>query len=106
MYWFGNGQDGVWNMHNMRYSLNVLAIWGRAVADDPPITGDDEEELTVTIPQRLGKSLLLDSRSLVAHFHYGRQQADIMKTDLLDRYRAFANEMVCAVDNQKKPIAS
>jgi len=104
-YWFGNGKDGTWDMHHIRYSINMMAIWGQSVADNPP-QGDDEQDLTVEIPTRIDKATLVDSRAVVAHMHFSGQQRDVMKTDLLERFRAYANEMVCSSDNHKDGIAS
>jgi hypothetical protein len=85
-----------------RYNLNFLAIWGRDVKAGLPIT-DDERELTQAIPERLGRPFVVDTRAVVAHHSFYIQKDGILSTDLLDRWRAFANENVCAADNQKKP---
>ena len=46
-------------------------------------------------------ALLINTKSTVAHFTFMTQH-DLFATDLLDRYRAYANEMVCA--EKIKPI--
>ncbi|ETS85654.1 hypothetical protein PFICI_03679 [Pestalotiopsis fici W106-1] len=98
-YWFGDHQEGIWDMQYTRYNLNFLAIWGSSVAKALP-GSDDEQDMTVTIPLRLKKPCLINTRALVAHFSFGIQ-TEISHTDLLDRYRLYANEHVCAADNQK-----
>ncbi|KAF7523003.1 hypothetical protein G7054_g11951 [Neopestalotiopsis clavispora] len=98
-YWFGDRENGIWNMQYGRYNLNFLAIWGSSVAKVLPGT-DDEHDLTVKIPLMLKKPCLVDTRALVAHFGFGIQP-EISHTDLLDRYRLYANEHVCAANNQK-----
>ena len=85
-----------------RYNLNFLAVWGGDVAIQLP-TVDDERDFTVTNPKRLKRPLLVDTHALVAHFSFG-PQVEVRTTDLLDRYRDLANELVCAADNQKQPV--
>jgi hypothetical protein len=100
-YWSGN-QDGIWNMQYGRYNLNFLAIWGSSVAS-MKVSPDDEEDMTVRIPKALKKPCLIDTHAVVAHFSFGRTP-ELETTDLLDRYRLYANEMVCTKDNQKKRL--
>ena len=49
-------------------------------------------------------ALLIDTHAIVAHFSFGVQFNEMAETDILDRYRAYANEMVCTTDNQLKPL--
>lgn len=100
-YFFGD-REGIWDLQYGRYNLNFLAIRGSSVALALP-GGDDEHDLTVKIPLQLKKPCLLDSHALVAHFNFGIQP-EIAHTDLLDRYRLYANENVCAADNQKSRL--
>lgn len=44
-------------------------------------------------------ALLVNTHAIAAHFSF-RTQHEVYDTDLLDRYRAYANEMVCKEDNQ------
>lgn len=41
-------------------------------------------------------ALLLNTRAVVAHFSF-LSQRDLFATDLLDRYRAYANEAACEI---------
>ncbi|OTA93259.1 hypothetical protein M434DRAFT_73449 [Hypoxylon sp. CO27-5] len=91
------------NFEDARYNLNFFAIWGRDVAAGLPIREDDEEELTSEIPLRLRRPFVIDTRAVVAHQSFFTQREGINQTDLVDRFRAFANENVCAADNLKKP---
>lgn len=43
----------------------------------------------------------MQTRAIAAHFTFGPQR-NVYHTDLLLRYRAYANERVCAADNQKE----
>lgn len=100
-YWAGN-QDGIWNMQYTRYNLNFLAIWGSSVKM-MGVAADDEDALTVTIPKALKRPCIVDTHSIVGHFSFGTQP-ELEKTDLLERYRLYANERVCTKDNQKKRL--
>ena len=100
-YWAGN-QEGIWNMQYTRYNLNFLAIWGKSVKM-MGVAADDEDALTVTIPKALKRPCIIDTHALVSHFSFGTTP-ELEKTDLLERYRLYANEKVCAVDNQKKKL--
>ncbi|KAI1330197.1 hypothetical protein F5Y16DRAFT_408837 [Xylariaceae sp. FL0255] len=96
------GGEQLYDMQYLRYNLNFLAIWGRDVKAGLPID-DDELEITALIPQRLGRPFVIDTRSIVAHNSFFVQKDGIGSTDLMDRWRSFANENVCASNNQKKP---
>lgn len=43
--------------------------------------------------------VLVQTHALAAHFSFGAQP-EMYDTDLLSRYRAYANEMVCTAENQ------
>ena len=100
-YWAGN-KDGIWNMQYTRYNLNFLAIWGKSVKM-MGVAADDEDALTVTIPKALKRPCIIDTHAIVGHFSFGTTP-ELEKTDLLERYRLYANEKVCANDNQKKKL--
>lgn len=95
---------GLWNTQYKRFNLNFVAVWGRDVRANLPIDADDEEAFTVTLPHRTRRPLLIDTRAVVSHFHFYPQRTDVMMTDALDRYRAYANEKICARGNKKKPL--
>lgn len=58
------------------------------------------------IPRDLNMPVLLATRAVVAHFAYGKDRENVLKTDVLDRYRSYANEMVCDASNQKLAFTS
>lgn len=130
IYHYGHGLDqereGIWNMAFDRMNINFMAIWGKDVLDNLPFsTSDDELELSVGVNWRLRRreflvlpcglahnlkyelltlviiALLVNTHAIAAHFSF-RSQHEMYQTDLLDRYRAYANEMVCTKDNQIK----
>jgi len=112
-YWCGN-REGIWNLQYQRHSLNFAAIWGSSVAKMLPSL-QDETDLFVTIPRALKKrkffcmdrfmietkcflvAAVIDSHAIVSHFSFWPQQRDLLTTDLLDRYKAYADEMVCGL---------
>ena len=103
-YYFGDERSGgLWNMQNKRYSINFVAIWGSTVVASD-ITNDDEVSIAVTNPTNMGRPFLIDSRAIVSHYAYGPQREQLLSTDVLSRYRALANEMVCGEKNRKIPI--
>ena len=87
--------EGIWNMAYERMNINLLAIWGDDVLDNAPFSEqDDEHFLSITLPKRLGRTLLVNTHALAAHFSF-QTQHELFETDLLGRYRALAAEMVC-----------
>lgn len=97
-YWAGN-QEGIWNMQYTRYNLNFLAMLGKSVKM-MEVGGDDEESLTVTIPKALKRPCLVDTHAIITHFGF-KTTPELEETDLLERYRLYANERVCAKNNQR-----
>ncbi|KAL8742614.1 MAG: hypothetical protein Q9190_004925 [Brigantiaea leucoxantha] len=95
-----SGHEGVWNMAFGRMNINFMAIWGKDVLDNLPFDGpDDEHELSVNIPGKLQRPVLVNTHAVAAHFSF-RTQHELYDTDLLARYRALANERVCGKGNQ------
>ncbi|KAI0391395.1 hypothetical protein F5Y17DRAFT_478687 [Xylariaceae sp. FL0594] len=81
----------------IRYNLNFVAVWGHDIRLSSPISADDEQDITSDIPARLNRPFVIDTRAVVAHFSFFPQSEGVRRTDLLDRWRAFANEGVCPV---------
>ncbi|KAI1496971.1 hypothetical protein F5X99DRAFT_424011 [Biscogniauxia marginata] len=100
----GPGAEQLLDTGYVRYNLNFVALWGHDVRAALPIAGDDEQDITVAIPERTGRPFVIDSRAVVAHIGFNPQQAGVRQTDLLDRWRAYANEMVCAPADRKRPF--
>jgi len=105
----------MWDYQYYRLSINLIAIWGDDVVDNRPFPDDDEEFLTVTLPKRLGRrryslfhkrithtdlsipDAVIDGKAVAAHYAFSWQVRDggIEKTDVLERYRAYAEENIC-----------
>lgn len=111
-YFYGNGIDGMYNLWYTRYNINVFAIRGSHVALKPFWNNEysklgvgDEYLLTLVIPQELRMPAYVATRAVVSHFSFHRDRERLLRSDILDRYRAYANEMVCTADNQKMQFA-
>lgn len=87
--------DGVWLTDYTRLSINFVAVWADDVLDNLPMDAVDEEWLTVNLPRKLGKSVAVEMNGLAVHFSFGGQWQGVAKTDLLGRYKNYADEMVC-----------
>ncbi|KAI1130160.1 hypothetical protein F5Y10DRAFT_132646 [Nemania abortiva] len=97
------GGEQVFDTQFRRYNLNFVAVWGSDIKNHLPIADDDEDAITKSIPKKTGRPFIIDTRAVVGHFSFFTQATEIRQTDLLDRWRAFANEAVCKPDNLKKP---
>jgi hypothetical protein len=91
-----------WDLAYRRLSINFLALRGRDVIEAYPLmkSVDDEQFLTVTRPKQLGRHVVADGAGLVVHFAFGPQykahdRKGLAWTDLMERYRGYAAEMVC-----------
>ncbi|KAI1660909.1 hypothetical protein F4813DRAFT_267767 [Daldinia decipiens] len=100
----GPGAEQLYNTQYKRYNLNFVALWGHDIKKSLPIAGDDEQDITVTIPKRTRRPFIIDTRAVVGHLSFYPQHNGVKTTDLLDRWRSFANEMICTPHNQKKPF--
>ena len=120
-YHYGGGlnpaREGIWDMKYGRMNINFMAIWGKDVLDAVPFGDpDDERFLSETVTRRLGRrkffhsciatsaklsflALYVNTHAIAAHFSF-RTQHEIFDSDLLSRWRAYANEMICTKNNQ------
>ncbi|KAI9672502.1 MAG: hypothetical protein M1817_003268 [Caeruleum heppii] len=88
----------LWDYQYERLSINLIAIWGDDIVQNRPFPEDDERFLTVDLPKRLGRHSIVDGNAISAHYsfrHQIRHGRGLDWTDVLDRYRAYAEEMVC-----------
>jgi len=84
-----------WITDYRRLSINFMTLWADEVLDNLPMDTVDEEWLTINLPRKLGKSVVVDSDALAVHFTFGTQ-GGVEKTDLLARYHDYALENACA----------
>lgn len=91
-----------WDYMYERVSINFIGLRGQDIIDIFPIPrGDDEGYLTEVRPRELGKHVIVDGMGIVVHFSFGPQQKahdnrGVAWTDLLDRYRGYAEESGCS----------
>ncbi|RYC53842.1 hypothetical protein CHU98_g12365, partial [Xylaria longipes] len=102
--YLGPGAEQIYDTQYGRYNLNFVALWGHDIKKALPIADDDEQDLTVTKPVQFKRPFVIDTRAVVGHLSFFPQHDGIRQTDLLDRWRAYANEMVCTAENQKMPF--
>ncbi|RMD41666.1 hypothetical protein DV735_g3432, partial [Chaetothyriales sp. CBS 134920] len=84
----------VWLTDYQRLSINLVCVYADDVLDNLPIDVVDEEWLTVDLPKKLRKSVAVDSDALAVHFSFDAQR-NVARTDLLARYRNYAQENGC-----------
>ena len=96
VYHFGDVRTSLFNTRYAHMNINLMAVWASDILDNFPfsVKEDDEAHFTITLPRELGKQVYVQSRAIAAHHSFGPQGA-MYKTDVLDRYRAYANEGVC-----------
>lgn len=92
----GPGGENLYDTQYRRYNLNFLVVWGHDVREAALPVDDDELELTQKVPQRTGRPFVIDTRAIVAHHSFGVSRDTVSRTDLMDRFRALANEGACA----------
>ena len=99
-YHFG-GKDGIWNMRYLHANINFMAVWADDILDNLPfdVEEDDEAHFSIHLPRKLKRQTYIQTRAIASHFSFG-PQLEMYDTDLLSRYRAYANEKVCGARNQ------
>jgi hypothetical protein len=84
-----------WDYDYDRMGIQFIAMMGRDINIAKPLEADDESYFTETMPARLRRHAVVEGRGLAAHYSFGPQREGMAKTDVLDRYRAFAEENIC-----------
>jgi hypothetical protein len=110
-----------WDFQRKRMGIQFIALMGIDINRAKPISGDDEQHFSVTMPEKFGRSkfffffpsLLIpyhirmltrggektaavaDGRAIISHYSFGPQSGQLPTTDILERYRAYADEFVC-----------
>jgi hypothetical protein len=94
----------LWNQQYERYSVNFMAIRAGRMARQPLFV-NDEVGITMAVSKEHQEPFLIDTGALVSHFAFGTQHK-VLGTDVLERYLAYANEMVCGRSRQKTMVRS
>ena len=95
-YHFGHRETGLWNMRFMHANINLMAVWANDILEHLPfsVSEDDEAHFSITLPAETKRQCYIQTRAIASHFSFG-PQGGMYETDLLARYRAYANEHVC-----------
>jgi len=95
----GAYQFELWDTIYDRLSINFVVFMGDDLLDNGPVPDGDEEYLTSILPKKLGRHVAIDGHAIVAHYSFGPQTFDgpagLGWTDVLTRYKAYADENVC-----------
>ena len=96
VYHFGDVRTSLFNTRFAHMNINLMAVWASDILDNFPfsVAEDDEAHFTITLPQELKKQVYVQTRAIAAHHSFG-PQGEMYQTDVLGRYRAYANEHVC-----------
>ncbi|TWU76100.1 hypothetical protein ED733_007743 [Metarhizium rileyi] len=84
-----------WDYRDLRMGIQLVALTGKDINDVKPIAPDDEDYFCVKMPQKLGRAAVASGGGVAAHFSFDAQKDGMAKTDILDRYRSYAQEKVC-----------
>lgn len=102
----------------MRMGIQMVAIWGDDIlaSDIHHGNGDDEYHFTEVMTKQTGRRMcffgpmrkllflliqfvptdaVVDGRAIVSHYTFLPQRSGLESTDILERYRAYAEEFIC-----------
>ncbi|KAG5662971.1 hypothetical protein KAF25_000907 [Fusarium avenaceum] len=85
-----------WDFQYERMGIQFVALLGKDINQAKPIEADDENHFSCNMPRTLGRHAVADGRGVVAHYSFGIQREGMDHTDVLDRYRSFALDNICA----------
>jgi hypothetical protein len=89
----------IWEFQHEKVGMSFVCIWGADIVATRPLPTGSETEvarfLSVDIPQRTGRGAVVDGKALVVRFAHQEQREGLESTDLLDRYKGYADENVC-----------
>ena len=84
----------MWQYYHERISINMIAVLGDDILEYSPIPDEDEKYLTKILPEKAGRHSAVDGNALAVHYSFCFQ-GGLDTTDVLDRYRSYALEMIC-----------
>ncbi|KHN95054.1 uncharacterized protein MAM_07103 [Metarhizium album ARSEF 1941] len=85
----------LWNYQELGMGTQLVAMTGRDINAAKPIDDAAERHLSVTVPRKTGRPAVADGRGVAAYYSSKDQYEALEKTDILERYRSFAQEHVC-----------
>ncbi len=84
-----------WDFQRKRMGIQFIAIMGIDINRAKPIAADDEHHFSVTMPVKFGRTAVADGKAIISHYSFGPQSSQLPTTDILERYRSYADESVC-----------
>lgn len=93
----------LWDSIYDRISINLIAIAGDDIVDMMPMPAADEQAIAMDWPRKTGRHVVFDGHGLATHYGYqsnsaknNPQHRGLENTDVLDRYRLYAEENICS----------
>ncbi|KAF2403012.1 hypothetical protein EJ06DRAFT_472081 [Trichodelitschia bisporula] len=85
-----------WDYNYGRMGIQFIAMMGDDINRGKPMEQqDDEYYFSEVMPKWTRRHAIVDGRALAAHYSFEPQRDGMASTDVLDRYRAFAEENIC-----------
>ncbi|TID23135.1 hypothetical protein E2P81_ATG02252 [Venturia nashicola] len=85
-----------WDYNYKRMGIQFVAMMGDDINAGKPIDQEDDEfYFSEVMPMKTGRHGIVDGRAIAAHYSFQPQREGIAATDILDRYRAYAQEHIC-----------
>jgi hypothetical protein len=91
----------IWDYYTRRLGIQFIAIMGHDINAAKPIEQDDEGYFSEKMPLRTKRHAVVDGRALAAHYSFGPQREGMETTDVLERYRSFAEENICMAEQPR-----
>ncbi|TWU70346.1 hypothetical protein ED733_000038 [Metarhizium rileyi] len=85
----------LWDYRDYRMGLQLVTMTGRDINSAKPIAEDDEGYFCVEVPKRTGRYAAAAGGGVASHYSFGAQKGGMDKTDILDRYRSYAQDNIC-----------
>ncbi|KAG8418554.1 hypothetical protein J3459_012249 [Metarhizium acridum] len=85
----------LWNYQDLGMGTQLVAMTGKDINAAKPIEAAAEIHFAVTMPRKLGRPAVADGRGVAAYYSSKDQSEGLGQTDILERYRSFAQEHVC-----------
>ncbi|QLI65158.1 uncharacterized protein G6M90_00g010680 [Metarhizium brunneum] len=85
----------LWNYQELGMGTQLVAMTGKDINAAKPIGAAAERHFAVTMPRKIGRPAVADGRGVAAYYSSKDQSEGLGQTDILERYRSFAQEHVC-----------
>lgn len=89
-----NWRDNIWTFSkSSRFSINCVAMTEKDLVKIRPVPCDDEEYLSRTVPQTLGRNNAMTTKCMCVHFSFYNQQGHFLEHGLLEDYVKLCNNI-------------